>query len=88
MPTDPEEEMRALEEYRLQLHDIEDAINQMLGRDPEQTSPPRLSWGPLVSALHDEGIRISEAELIDLPFVFEFSEELLAEIRTNDDNRA
>jgi hypothetical protein len=88
LPTDPEEEMRALEEYRLQLHDIEDAINQMLGRDPEQTSPPRLSWGPLVSALHDEGIRISEGELIDLPFVFEFSEELLAEIRTNDDNKA
>ena len=39
----------------------------MLGRDPEQTAPPRLSWGPLVSALDDEGIRISEAELIDLP---------------------
>jgi hypothetical protein len=26
----------------------------------------------------------SEAELIDLPFVFEFSEELLAEIRADD----
>jgi hypothetical protein len=88
LPTDPEEEMRALEEYRLQLHDIEDSINQMLGRDPEQTSPPRLSWGPLVSTLHDEGIRISEAELIDLPFVFEFSEQLLAESKTDDDNRA
>ena len=88
LPTDPEEEMRALEEYRLQLHDIEDAINQMLGRDSEQTSPPRLSWGPLVSALDDEGIRISEAELIDLPFAFEFSEQLLAEIKTDDDNRA
>ena len=80
--------MRALEEYRLQSHDIEDAINKNLGRDPEQTSPPRLSWGPLVSALHDEGIRISEAELIDLPFVFEFSERLLAEIEVNDGDKA
>jgi hypothetical protein len=88
LPTDPEEEMRVLEEYRLQLHDIEDAINQMLGRDPEQTSPPRLSWGPLISVLHDEGIRISEAELIDLPFVFEFSEQLLAEVGADDDGRA
>ena len=52
LPTDPEEEMRALEEYRLQLHDIEDAINENLGRDPEQTPPPRLSWGPLVR-VHD-----------------------------------
>ncbi len=80
--------MRALGEYRLQVHDIEDWANQMLGRDPEQTSPPRLSWGPLVSALHDEGIHISEAELIQFPFVFEFSEQLLAEIKVNDENGA
>lgn len=88
LPTDPEEETRALGEYRLQLHDIEDAINQMLGRDPSQTSPPRLSWESLIRALHDEGIDISEAEIIDLPFVFEFSEELLAEIKADDGDKA
>jgi hypothetical protein len=43
LPTDPEEEMRALEGYRLQLHDIEDAINKNLGRDldlPSSSSSP------------------------------------------------
>jgi hypothetical protein len=70
--------MRALEGYRLQLQDIEDSVNCLLGRDPEQSSPPRLAWGSLIRALRDEGIEISEAELLAAPFVFEFSDEVLA----------
>lgn len=43
---DPAENDRLLNEaYHVGLPDIEDAINQMLGRDPNQHRPPRLSWG-------------------------------------------
>jgi hypothetical protein len=72
--------MTVLHAYRLQLQDIEDAVNQMLGRDAEQESPPRLSWGSLVKALQDEGISVSEDTLLDAPFDFEFSDEILAVI--------
>jgi hypothetical protein len=48
---DPEEETELLDQsYRVGLSDIEDAINQMLGRDPEQHRPPRLSWGKLIDS--------------------------------------
>lgn len=84
LPTDPDEQLRVLDSYCLQLYDIEDAINSRFGRDPEQMSPPRLGWEPLIRALRDEGIHVYEGELIDLPFVFEFSERLLAEIDSDD----
>jgi hypothetical protein len=42
LPTDPEEQSRVLESYRVTRHDVEDAINQLLGRDLEQHRPP--SW--------------------------------------------
>ncbi len=35
-------------EHRVDIHDIEDGINQMLGRDPALHHPPRLSWYSLI----------------------------------------
>jgi hypothetical protein len=80
LPEGPEEQLRVLGTYRVQLQDIEDALNQLFGRDPEQEPPPRLSWGSLMKTLHEAGIDISEDELVAAPFVFEFSDELLAEV--------
>jgi hypothetical protein len=57
---------------------VEDAINQLLGRDPEMLRPPRLSWGPLIELLAEHGKVVTEEELIARPFLFEFSAEALA----------
>jgi hypothetical protein len=60
LPDDHEEQNRVLEGYRVQRQDVEDAINQLLGRDPEQHRPPRLSWEPLIELLDREGITVTE----------------------------
>jgi hypothetical protein len=52
----------------------------LLGRDPEQHPPPRLSWDLLIELLDRHGITMTEEGLIATPFVFEFSDELLAEL--------
>jgi hypothetical protein len=80
LPEDPDEQHRALEQYRATRRDVEDAINQLLGRDPEQHRPPRLSWEPLIELLATRGITANKDELIATPFVFEFSQGLLAEL--------
>jgi len=78
---DPEENDRLLNEtYRVGLPDIEDAINQMLGRDPDQHRPPRLSWGHLQEALTKVGIKVTDDELIALPLEIELSQPVQAEI--------
>ncbi|MGP0036099.1 MAG: hypothetical protein ACLP4R_16230 [Solirubrobacteraceae bacterium] len=78
---DPVENDRLLNEtYHVGLSDIEDAINQMLGRDPDQHRPPRLSWGHLLDALADVGIKMTEKELIALPLNIELSDQVKAEI--------
>jgi hypothetical protein len=69
---------RVLDAYHVQRHDVEDAMNQMLGRDPEMHRPPRLSWGPLIELLAEHGRVASDEELIAMPFLFEFSAEALA----------
>lgn len=51
--------------------DIEEGINQMLGRDPKLHRPPRLAWGGLIDALAGTGIVVSEQELIDAPLTIE-----------------
>jgi hypothetical protein len=66
--------------YRVGRRDIEDSINQMLGRDPEQHRPPRLVWHGLVDALADAGIDVTEDELIALPLTVELDAELEAEL--------
>ena len=63
---------------RVQRRDVEDAINQLLGRDPEQHRPPRLSWHPLIASVREHGVSVTEEELIAMPFVFEFSAQSLA----------
>jgi hypothetical protein len=55
LPEGVDEERAALERYRVSPWDIESGINQMLGRDPEQHRPPRLSWGNLIKALGSQG---------------------------------
>jgi hypothetical protein len=76
LPEDPIERERFLEDYRVRHRDIEDAVNQMLGRDPDQHRPPRLSWHTLIELLSKRGIELSEAQLIALPFRCELSPEV------------
>jgi hypothetical protein len=60
--------------------ELYDAINQMLGRDPEQHRPPRLSWGQLIEALANVGVSVTEQELIDAPLTIELSPEVKAQL--------
>ena len=77
---DPMEQAELLNRsYRVGLPDIEDAINQMLGRDPDQHRPPRLAWGNLMDALTDAGVVVTEQELIDAPLTIELSPEVKAQ---------
>ena len=78
LPEDPDARQRVLDAYRVQRHDVEDAMNQLLGRDPEMHRPPRLSWSPLIDLLAEHGKVVTEAELIAMPFEFEFPAESLA----------
>jgi len=78
LPEDPGARRRVLDAYRVQRHDVEDAMNQLLGRDPEMHRPPQLSWGPLIELLAEHGKVVTEEELIAMPFVFEFPAESLA----------
>ena len=80
LPEDPEEQARVLAGYRVSRHDVEDAINQLLGRDPEQHRPPRLAWDPLIDVLKGAGISVTEDDLLDLPFAFELAPGLAAEL--------
>lgn len=75
LPEDPDAHKRALDAYRVRRQDVEDAMNQLLGRDPEMHRPPRLSWGPLIELLAEHGKVVTEGELIAMPFVFEFPAE-------------
>jgi hypothetical protein len=80
LPDDPKEARRiALEEHRVDLADIEDGINQMLGRDPRLHRPPRLSWENLIRALTDARVPVSEENLI-APLTIELAPEVQAEL--------
>lgn len=81
LPEDAGESERVLAAYRVQRSDVEDAINQLLGRDPEQHRPPRLAWNFLIERLAEHGTVISEEQLIAMPFRFEFSEAAIAALR-------
>ena len=58
--------------------DIEDSINRMLGRDPAQRRPPRLSWDGLIAALAAAGIDTTEEQLIETPLTVELDDEVEA----------
>jgi hypothetical protein len=81
LPPDPAEADRiVLFEHRVDLNDIEDGINQMLGRDPDLHHPPRLAWHNLISALSDADITVAERDLINLPLIVELSPEVQVEL--------
>jgi hypothetical protein len=81
LPEDPEEANRLmLEEHWIDRQDIEDGINQMLGRDPDLHHPPRLAWDSLIAALADAGVRATERDLIGAPFTVELTPEVQAEL--------
>jgi len=52
----------------------------MLGRDPEQHRPPRLSWETLIERLAQEALELSEQQLIALPFACEISARLRTQL--------
>ncbi|MCW3018571.1 MAG: hypothetical protein JWN10_879 [Solirubrobacterales bacterium] len=58
--------------------DIEDRVNQMLGRDPRLHRPPRLSWDGLIAALGSAGIDVTEEQLIETPMTVELDSEVEA----------
>jgi hypothetical protein len=60
--------------------DIEEAVDQMLGRDPMLHRPPRLAWGGLIDALAGAGIVVSEQQMIDAPLTIELSPAARAQI--------
>jgi hypothetical protein len=77
LPDDREEPDRiVLFEHRVDLHDIEDGINQMLGRDPTLHRPPRLSWNNLITALDEAGVPVAERDLIEAPLTIELAPEV------------
>jgi hypothetical protein len=83
-PSLPEDRVAAdrivLREHRVDQADIEDGINQMLGRDPKLHHPPRLSWHNLIRALNSAGMPITEQDLIDAPLTVELAPEVQAEL--------
>jgi hypothetical protein len=82
LPDEPEMADRiTLFEHRVDIHDIEDGINQMLGRDPSLHHPPRLAWQRLIEALEQAGVRVTERELIDAPLTVELTPEVQAELK-------
>jgi hypothetical protein len=78
---DPTKETELLRSnHRVGMPDLQDAINQMLGRDPEQHRPPRLSWGHLIDALANVGVAVTEQELIDAPLIIELAPAVKAQL--------
>ena len=81
LPDDREEADRLIHfEHRVDLHDIADGINQMLGRDPTLHHPPRLSWQKLIDALDEAGVSVSERDLIEAPLTIELTPEVEVEL--------
>jgi hypothetical protein len=81
LPDEPELADRiVLFEHRVDLHDIEDGINQMLGRDPSLHRPPRLARQHLIDNLEEAGVHVTECELIDAPLTVELTPEVQAEL--------
>jgi len=60
--------------------DIQDGINQMLGRDPELHRPPKLAWTNLINALAEHDIHVTEDDLINTPLTMELHSEIQAEL--------
>jgi hypothetical protein len=46
--------LQSYESYRVQRRDVEDVINSLLERDPEQLRSTSLSWDPLMEVLGNQ----------------------------------
>ena len=68
------------ETYRVGLSVVQDWVDQMLGRDPEQHRSPRLSWENLLAALSVAGVPATERDLIDMPPRLDLFDEVKTEI--------
>ncbi|HTX30163.1 MAG TPA: hypothetical protein VMD09_02195 [Solirubrobacteraceae bacterium] len=81
LPADPEQANRlTLTEHHVDQHDIEDGINQMLGRDPELHHPPRLAWDGLIATLAEAGVHVTEQDLIETPLTVELTSDVQSEL--------
>ena len=65
---------------RATRHDIDQSIRRMVGAEAGLTPVSHLAWEQLDGVLEREGVATNENELIAVPFVVEYSEELLAEL--------
>lgn len=82
LPGSQKEQNELLERtYRVGKPDIEDAINQMLGRDPDLDPPPELSWCELHTNLSRAGIAVSERELVSVPLIVELDPQLVVDLQ-------
>jgi hypothetical protein len=80
LPGDEEQVSHGLRAHRVDVHDIEDGINQMLGRDPSLHRPPRLSWGGLIDALAAGGVTATESELVEVPMTVRLMPDVLSDL--------
>lgn len=77
LPKDPGQARAVMEKtYRLGPLDIQDAINHMLGRDPEQHRLPHLAWDNLINTLKERGIAATEQQLMETPLMVELNAEV------------
>ncbi|MGO9974777.1 MAG: hypothetical protein ACLP01_18625 [Solirubrobacteraceae bacterium] len=83
LPDDPEGQNALLENHHVGPADIEDGINQMLGRDPSLHRPPRLSWGKLIATLAEHGIQVTEQDLINAPLTVELDPDVQADLENH-----
>lgn len=71
---------QVIADHRVSVPDIEDGVNQLLGRDPALHIPPRLAWENLLQALAIAGIAVDEQEIISCPLVLEVDREVRAQL--------
>lgn len=66
--------------YRVAPHDIEDVINQVLGKDPKAAPSSGAPWSKLIAALARAGFQVTEDELMSAPLVVELDPDVQAEL--------
>jgi hypothetical protein len=66
--------------YRVCALDISESIDQMLGRDPELHSPPRLAWDSLLAALWAVDLHVTVERLQAIPLAVVLGDDVEAEL--------
>lgn len=71
---------RILRNYHVQPHDIEDHINDSLGRLPRKApdfpSSPTVGWANLIESLLAQGLVVTADDLVAAPMRIEFAPEV------------